>query len=917
MRIEDRIVDLKKAIWTKDHEGEAIGMDEIQAKVTKHLIDALQCKDFYTLPKEIILDIIDLFYAMNKKKFPITIESESLNKPQFAAHIIKCFFTNKKPNLIYFIFQEFFVEIFTSRELMDLMTELNKNNKLTFCMKLNKQCRFIIMCIQQLLNGELKPQGNNYDRSLKEVVKRKILNLEQNISNIIEYCEEGKIEDVKREIEERNISPNIVLLDTFPLLAAIEYGHLNIVEYLLSKGADPNKTEPKLQTALQEAIVQKNLEIIKVLVQNNADVNSYHLETTPLLLAIEQNSFDIVQFLVENGADINAHDNMNFTGIMYACINKNVQIAEYLLSKNCRVDQKNKSGETVLLIACKSEFFNLVKPLVERVCNVNEPDLSKITPLYYAILGKSLETVKFLIEQGEKIDEIGFGVIRPIQCAIQMECMDILDYLVQKGSNVNCIPEEPLPPLSYCGMLPDETGIKFAQYLIKHGADIKQKDKEPLFFAILKKKINLIKFMVNEGADLQKRDDRSPLFLAARKDYLDAIKVFLENGADINLVDVNNQNILYHCLWSKGTKVLEYLCSQGIDVNQKFEKGLTPLHIAAYNGSVDAIKILLEHGAQLEIQSDSGDTPLNYGFYGFHSINALRYLIEHGADVNSKTYDNTYILHKAVIIDSEEIIKLLIDHGAKTDCLNKSQMTPLQRAIRCKKYNSFKALIKYGGDIQNTDPEGYTTLHSGVILLPPNLLAYLISKYIKSSYDINPRVYLDGATPLHIAVQMKKTEAVHLLVDAGANLIAKDNSDHIPLYYAMKDEIQNEEIILTLIKKMRRSDVEEVQQKIYREELEEQWRNEFLNQYKEKLERENDFQQQTENSQIDEGKIDDSDEDNSSDQNLLELNDGQKDEQIENEVKLKDGIKSDYNYIAFVIFFALLCIIFPIIYRKY
>lgn len=103
--------------------------------------------------------------------------------------------------------------------------------------------------------------------------------------------------------------------------------------------------------------------------------------------------------------------------------------------------------------------------------------------------------------------------------------------------------------------------------------------------------------------------------------------------------------------------------------------GNTPLHNAAFYGSIKIIDLLIDSGAQVNQQNLYGDTPLhNAAFYG--NIKAVISLIKNGAHVNQQNNFGYTPLHNAVICKNFEIIKLLYEKKAALMIQNYNNQSP-------------------------------------------------------------------------------------------------------------------------------------------------------------------------------------------------------------------------------------------------
>ncbi|HEX6040452.1 ankyrin repeat domain-containing protein [Longimicrobium sp.] len=97
--------------------------------------------------------------------------------------------------------------------------------------------------------------------------------------------------------------------------------------------------------------------------------------------------------------------------------------------------------------------------------------------------------------------------------------------------------------------------------------------------------------------------------------------------------------------------------------------GWTPLHLAGFFGHVDAMRLLLERGADVRAVSINAmrNTPLHATMAGPSGITGARLLVEAGADVNARQHGGYTALHAAAQHGAIDVIDLLLDHGADPD----------------------------------------------------------------------------------------------------------------------------------------------------------------------------------------------------------------------------------------------------------
>jgi ankyrin repeat protein len=125
------------------------------------------------------------------------------------------------------------------------------------------------------------------------------------------------------------------------------------------------------------------------------------------------------------------------------------------------------------------------------------------------------------------------------------------------------------------------------------------------------------------------------------------------------------------------------LCHNGADLNVQGEYGRTLLHAAAYSGNLEVVQRLIEyHPTYINARDEGGFTPLLIASEGSNSKDGsvLRLLLEHGADINVQNQDGKTPLHEALTYGALEVVRLLLKHGADVEAKDNYGKTALQVA---------------------------------------------------------------------------------------------------------------------------------------------------------------------------------------------------------------------------------------------
>ena len=398
-----------------------------------------------------------------------------------------------------------------------------------------------------------------------------------------------------------------------PMSEAAMVGNAAIFEKLLKAGADVNSPNADGQTALMTEARTGKVEAARVLLSHGADVNAKErwLGQTALIWAAAQNQPAMVQELVAHGADVNAKSHVNDW--------------ERQVTAEPRAIYRPGGGLTALIYAAREGCLGCVKSLVEGGADLNMTDRDGGTPLLMSLLNGHFDIGAYLIEKGANVNKWDWYGQTPLYAAVDLNT-------VPHGGR----PDRP--------SLDQTTGLQVIKMLLDAGANPN---------AQLKLAQPYRAVGPDRGADGMLTIGSTPLLRAAKAFDVPAISLLLERGALINLP--NNAGytpvmaaaglgsrdhdtrgrFLTEEVPGRSIEALKVLLKAGGEINAADSRGQTPLHGAAFWGWTEVVQFLADNGAGPDTKDSQGNTPLDsaMGRAGGNSRGGQRIEVHHETGV--------------------------------------------------------------------------------------------------------------------------------------------------------------------------------------------------------------------------------------------------------------------------------------------
>ncbi len=466
------------------------------------------------------------------------------------------------------------------------------------------------------------------------------------------------------------------LADETTLIEAASRGDTALAGTLLDQGADINGTAVDGTTALHWAVRGEHRELAELLLRTGANAASEdRYGVTPLHLAAENGSVELIAALLDSGADPNSTAPTGETALMTATRTGKTDAMALLIDRGARVDTPDLTyQQTALMLAVRENHPAAVALLIERGSQVDAQTRIGATPEFAPpCKGTGCGSEGVGINRGGLPDHgrraAALGGMTPLLYAARDGRLDAARLLVDAGANLEITEANGISPLLMAS-LNNQLGV--ARLLLERGAEINVDDfwgRTPLFAAVEYRNL-----------DMNNRDQDSPTDNGVdREPILDFIGELLEQGANVN---ARTREVPPSRRW---------LYSLG-DVSWVDFTGQTPFLRAALSGDIVAMRLLLDHGADTNLPTFAGTTPLmaaagvnwvvaqTYTVSPEALLEAIALCLELGADINATNSMGLTALLGAANRGSNEIIEFLVANGARLDVADVHGRTPLRWA---------------------------------------------------------------------------------------------------------------------------------------------------------------------------------------------------------------------------------------------
>ncbi len=457
---------------------------------------------------------------------------------------------------------------------------------------------------------------------------------------------------------------------------------------------------PAPAPGIGDAAAKGDLAALRAFIDRRVDVNAPSADGTPALhWIVRMQDLETAKRLLKAGADANLANRYGIRPLHLAINNGDLPMVRLLLAAKADANSANAPGETCLIMAARVGNLDIVKALLAKGAAADASDPAfRQTPLMVAARFGHLPIAQLLIERGAQVDA---------------------------QTRAGATPKF-RSPASNSGS--KGAGIIRGGWPERGERDSTPGAKTPLLYAAREGHVDVAKLLLDKGASLEKADADgvTPLLMATFNGRFSVARLLIDRGANVNAVDWYGLTPLWAAIDWRNLEVpgptrengvdreatfafIQTLLDKGADPNVRTKEypplhrwimrlgsfawadltGQTPFLRAASAGDVKTMRLLLEHGADPNIKTFNGTTPLmaaaginwtvaqTYDEGPEQLLEAVKLAQSLGNDVNATNDMGLQAVHGAANRGLDNVIQFLAEKGAKLDVPDKQGRTPM------------------------------------------------------------------------------------------------------------------------------------------------------------------------------------------------------------------------------------------------
>ena len=478
---------------------------------------------------------------------------------------------------------------------------------------------------------------------------------------------------------------------------------------------------------------------------------------SPIADAAMEGNLEGVRTLLSQDADVNAAQGDGMTALHWAAFRDDLDMARVLIAAEAAPQALTRNGAiSPLFLASKNGSAAIIEPLLDAGADANDATETGATPLMVAALSGNRNAVKMLLDRGAWVNarDTAHGQTALMFAAWENRA-DAIMVLVAHGAHtgltsfVTSLVEAPRR------FDDDGNPLPVRRRRRAPGGNAAMGGMTALMFAARDGNVDAVRALVEAGADIDQvsgSDASSPMVIAAANGHYTVTKLLLDLGADPRIANVDGVTPLYAVVnlryapesWAPNPltgqetmgslELIQALLDRSANPNARIARkiwfsptshdrswtdheGGTPFWRAAMSTDVEVMRLLVAAGADPNLTTNAGTTPLmvaaGIGWTGNFTMNApdsfmdaVRYCVQLGNDVNTINAEGFTALHGAASRGDNEMVRYLVGRGARVDVIDEDGNSPADMAFGPSRFfipkpDTAELLVELGSPFQD------------------------------------------------------------------------------------------------------------------------------------------------------------------------------------------------------------------------
>jgi len=238
-----------------------------------------------------------------------------------------------------------------------------------------------------------------------------------------------------------------------------------MVKLLLEYGA-PVDTSDKTTNSLNQAILLNDAFLVQLVIKKGIDPNKFWLNNAFSLFMAKHCPFEVIMVLLDNKVNVNIKTNTNENFLHMMVSRGDMMIIERLLNSTIDKNMVGNNGFSPIMIAISEYNFDMAKYLYNRGCTTIVTD--KQNCLTMCIERNNMEMTRFFLEKGAQINKLNVNGITPLLAAVNINDLEMVMLMIEHGADPNLFDSKKNSPVYEAIKLKN---VEMTRFLLENSAD--------------------------------------------------------------------------------------------------------------------------------------------------------------------------------------------------------------------------------------------------------------------------------------------------------------------------------------------------------------------------------------------------------------------------------------------------------------